>query len=189
MKVTFLDNDGVICLANNWGSRSKKRKLFLKKNPGFSKEINKLPVEYRFDNFDQKAIKVLNQIIEETDCEIVVSSDWKLHADLNELGEYYNSQGIIKKPIDITPKMEMFDPNSCDLFMWKGWLERKRITEIKKYLSQHPEITHWVAVDDLNMSHESNFNLGLDNFVLTPYSYEGIKQSGVKEKVLNFLVD
>jgi hypothetical protein len=28
---------------------------------------------------------------------------------------------------------------------------------------------------------------GLDNFVLTPRGYEGIKQSGVKDKILNFL--
>jgi hypothetical protein len=189
MKVMFLDNDGVICLSNNWGSRAKKRKRFMKENPHFSNEISKLPVKYRFDNFDKKAINVLNQIIEESDCEIVVSSDWKLHANLRELGEYYNSQGIIKRPIDITPKMEEFDLDSNDLFMWNRWLERKRILEIKKYLSEHPEVTHWVAVDDLNMSNESNGNLGLDNFVLTPRSLEGIKQSGIKEKVLRFLVD
>lgn len=189
MKVLFLDNDGVICLSNNWGSRTKKRKRFMKKNPHFSNEISKLPVKYRFDNFDQKAIKVLNQIINETDCEIVVSSDWKLHANLNELGEYYDSQGIVKRPIDITPKMEEFDPESNGLFMWKGWLERKRILEINKYLSKHPEVTHWVAVDDLNMSNDANQDHGLDNFVWTPKPLQGIKQCGIKEKVLKFLVD
>jgi predicted nucleotide-binding protein (sugar kinase/HSP70/actin superfamily) len=30
-------------------------------------------VKYRFDNFDKKAIKVLNQVLEETGAEIVVS--------------------------------------------------------------------------------------------------------------------
>jgi len=29
----------------------------------------------------------------------------------------------------------------------------------------------------------------IDNFVLTPKSSEGIKQSGIKEKILNFLKD
>jgi hypothetical protein len=28
---------------------------------------------------------------------------------------------------------------------------------------------------------------GLENFVLTPRSSEGIKQSGIKEKIINFL--
>ena len=189
MKVIFLDNDGVICLSSNWGTRAKKRKLFLSKNPEFSKEINKLPVIHRFDNFDKKAVSILNEIISETDCEIVVSSDWKLHATLEELQEYYESQGIIKKPIDTTPKMEEFDPETNGLYMWKGFLEAKRIVEIKKFITEHPEITHWVSVDDLDMSNSTkNRNLGLDNFVLTPRINEGIKQSGIKDKILKFLI-
>jgi hypothetical protein len=71
--------------------------------------------------------------------------------------------------------------------------------EIGHWLENHPEVTHWVAVDDLNMSaeflskyfskDESDENPGLSNFVLTPRSREGIKQSGVKEKILKFLTD
>jgi hypothetical protein len=34
---------------------------------------------------------------------------------------------------------------------------------------------------------ESWKDWGLDNFVLTPSSVEGIKQSGVKEKIIAFL--
>jgi hypothetical protein len=188
MKVLFLDNDGVICLSNNWGSRDNKLKKFKFKNPNVKLDVKKLPVEFRFDNFDLKAVKVLNEIIEKTDCEIVVSSDWKLHASLEELGDYYISKGISKKPIAITPKMEEFDPETNNLFMWKGWLERKRITEIKKFLEENKEITHWVAVDDLNMSNEFHRDLGLPNFVLTPKMTQGIKQSGIKEKILKFLL-
>jgi hypothetical protein len=33
----------------------------------------------------------------------------------------------------------------------------------------------------------SDTNPGLTNFVHTPRSYEGIKQSGIKDKVLNYL--
>ena len=62
MKVIFLDNDGVICLANNWGSRKKKRLNAVKKGI-ISDQIPyyDLPVEYRFDNFDEKAVKVLDR--------------------------------------------------------------------------------------------------------------------------------
>jgi hypothetical protein len=84
MKVIFLDNDGVICLSSNWGSRLKKQKK-LGYNPEFN-DNNQLPVEYRFDNFDVKAVKILNQILETTGAEIVVSSDWRLHGSLEELG-------------------------------------------------------------------------------------------------------
>jgi hypothetical protein len=66
--------------------------------------------------------------------------------------------------------------------------EKERILEIQKYLELHPEITHWVAIDDLNMSPEENQGHGLKNFVLTPRSNEGIKQSGIKEKLINYLI-
>jgi hypothetical protein len=187
VKVIFLDNDGVICLYSNWGGRSKKWSKYRSENTESSLLIKDAPVEIRFDDFDKKSIKILNEIINETGAEIVVSSDWKLHANLEELGDYYEAQGIIKRPIAITPNLHEFDPETNDLFMWKRLLERKRIVEINKYLELHPEITNWVAIDDLNMSPEMNGGIGLENFVLTPRSNEGIKQSGTKEKVLKFL--
>ena len=181
-KVIFLDNDGVICLAHNWGSRFKKQKRSIAETVS----DRDLPVEFRFDNFDQKAIKVLNSIIEQTDAEIVISSDWRTWATLEELGEFYLSQGIIKKPIALTPLMKDFDDNAFQLFWYKRWLERIRILEIQEWL-QNNQVDKWVAIDDLNMSRQFNGGYGLDNFVLTPRSTEGIKQSGIKEKILGFL--
>jgi hypothetical protein len=188
MKVIFLDNDGVICLSSNWGGRSKKWSRYRSENPESSKELKDAPVTVRFDDFDKKAISVLNEVLEETGAEIVVSSDWKLHADLEGLREYYESQSIIKKPIATTPNLYDFDPDSAGLYYWKGWKAKERILEIQKYLELHPEITHWVAIDDLNMSPEYNQGHGLKNFVLTPRSNEGIKQSGIKEKLINYLI-
>lgn len=192
MKVIFLDNDGVICLSYNWGGRKKKWSKYRSANPHSSKELKDAPVFVRFDDFDKKAIKVLNTIIEQTGVEIVVSSDWKLHANLEELGEYYESQGIIKKPIALTPNIQNCTVQG-NLFIWSPeWdLEQTRSIEIKQYLHNHPEVTHWVSVDDLDMSKngESWKDWGLDNFVLTPKSSEGIKQSGVKEKIIKFLND
>jgi len=195
MKVIFLDNDGVICLSNNWGGRSKKWAKYRSANPETSKLINVAPVDVRFDNFDTKAIRILNEILETTGAEIVVSSDWRFHANLEELGEYYLSQGISKKPIGVTKKL-----SECDVpenFIWsRHWeLEQSRSLEILQYLRDNPEVTEWVAVDDLNMgipqTHESwgemEMDWGLTNFVLTPKSIEGIKQSGIKEKIITFL--
>ena len=187
MKVIFLDHDGVICLSNNWGGRSKKWAKYRSANPDSSSILKEAPVHVRFDDFDKKSIRILNEIIDETDAEIVVSSDWKLHANLEELGEYYESQGIIKKPIATTPNLEDFDPETAGLYKWKGWLERNRILEINKFLESNTNITHWVSIDDLNMSPEYNQGHGLSNFVLTPKMSEGIKQNGIKEKVLKFL--
>jgi hypothetical protein len=47
MKVMFLDNDGVICLSNNWGSRNtKRRKAGLK----LSVPYLEIPVDIRCEN-------------------------------------------------------------------------------------------------------------------------------------------
>jgi hypothetical protein len=199
MKAIFLDHDGVICLSNNWGGRSKKWSKYRSANPDSSREKKDAPVFVRFDDFDKKAIKILNEIIEETGCEIVVSSDWRLHANLEELGDYYISQGIIKRPIAFTDIFEDIFPKEWNAFRFRADLELERSMEINHWLDNHPEITHWVAVDDLNMSleflskyfsdNESDKNPGLSNFVLTPKSSEGIKQSGIKEKIIKYLKD
>ena len=200
MKVLFLDNDGVICLSNNWGSRYKKAREYMIKNNisehAFMDE-RKRNVLVRFDDFDKKAIKVLNEIIEETGCDIVVSSDWRLHANLEELGYYYMKQGIIKKPIAFTDIFQDIFPKEWNAFRFRADLELERSMEIGHWLENHPEVTHWVAVDDLNMSSEflskyfsdgeSDKNPGLSNFVLTPKSSEGIKQCGIKEKIIKYL--
>ena len=191
MKVIFLDHDGVICLSSEWGGRRKKQMKW--EGIKLSMSMGDFPLEYRFDNFNQKAIKILNKIIEETGAEIVTSSDWKRWANLEEMGEYYESQGIAKKPIALTPNLGQCTWYNDQVWIWSPqWdLEMTRVIEIKQYLHDHPEITHWVAVDDLDMGKngEGWKDWGLDNFVLTPKGAEGIKQSGIKEKILKFLKD
>jgi hypothetical protein len=191
MKVIFLDHDGVICLSSEWGGRRKKQEKWGGRK--LSMSMGDFPLEYRFDNFNQKAIKILNKIIEETGAEIVTSSDWKRWANLEEMGEYYESQGISKKPIALTPNLGQCNWYNDKVWIWSPqWdLEMTRVIEIKQYLHDHPEVTHWVAVDDLDMGKngESWKDWGLDNFVLTPKGSEGIKQSGIKEKILKFLKD
>ena len=186
MKVIFLDHDGVICLSNNWGNRFKKQKDWGGRK--LSMTTLEMPVEYRFDNFDEKAVNVLNEILEETGAEIVVSSDWKRWATVEEMGEYYESKGIIKKPNAFTDSI-LYD--DYEDFPWhrKCELEQTRSLEIAQYLGLNTVITHWVAIDDLNMSlqSEGDKEWGLKNFVLTPINNEGIKQTGIKDKILNFL--
>lgn len=173
MKVIFLDHDGVICLAGEWGSRFK----------------NKEGLDSVFDRFNEKAIDVLNEIIEETDCEIVVSSDWRLYVPLEQMQELYRIRGIKKPPIDYTPEI--------DWSLHKGVKSASaRVIEINQWLDEHPEVTNWVAVDDMWMGITPNKlslrlqyqEWGLKNFVHTPHSYEGIKQSGVKDKIIKLLL-
>jgi hypothetical protein len=189
-KIIFLDHDGVVCLSDQWGSRFKKARKWMM-DEGLSEHAPNVvnektrPIHVRLDNFDEKAVKILNRILEETDAEIVVSSDWKLHATLEEMQELYRLYGVNKVPIAFTPRLEDFDPDSSGLFRWKGWLERARCLEIQHWLKEN-EVDTWVAVDDLNMSNEV-LRPGLDYFVLTPRSMEGIKQSGIADKIIKIL--
>jgi hypothetical protein len=196
MKVIFLDNDGVICLSTEWGNRYKKQKKWGGRKLSMSN--SEIPLPYRFDNFNKKAVEVLNSILVETNAEIVVSSDWRYYASLEELGDYYTEQGIIKKPISVTEIFKDIYPSEWTKLRSRAELELERSMEIQHWLNNHPEVSNWVAIDDLNMSVEflsnryssvdgSDSKPGLTNFVLTSKSSEGIKQTGIKEKVINYL--
>ncbi len=159
----------------------------------------KRPIEVRFDNFDDKAIKTLNQILEESNAEIVVSSDWKKYATLEEMGQYYEISGISKKPIAMTEFFTDLDKKDRIpiKFPWDytNRLEQERYFEITCWLEDNPEVSQWVAIDDLHLGNKvknSSYGSytrewGLTNFIWTPQSDQGIKQSGIKEKILKFL--
>lgn len=189
MNILFLDHDGVICLSKNFGSRFKKMG-----GKHFSRQdILDLDVSNRFDNFDEKAIKVLNRIIEKTDCEIVVTSDWRNWATLEELGKYYEEQGIIKKPMDFTPFIKDVDVPKDFKWLPHFDFEQERCLEIHDWLKKH-DVEKWVDLDDLhlgitviNPSGSGEKDWGLSNFVWCPSVYEGIKQSGIENKVYKFL--
>lgn len=199
MKVLFLDHDGVICLPKQWGSRMNKIMLYDSHTEPDDYNPNSYPVDVRFDDMDKNAVKVLNEIIQETGCEIVVTSDWRLEATLEEMGIYYENQGISKKPIDFTHSMsyEEYEQSRIDnTFKNYNYLyDEIRANEIRKYLSEHPEITHWVAIDDLDMRYYSRdytgeiiIPWGLKNFIKTRYN-EGLKQTNIKNKIIKFLLD
>ena len=184
MKVIFLDNDGVICLHAQWGGRKRKASKFSKLNPGVI-----VPVEHLFDDLDIKAVRILNKILIETGAEIVVSSDWKTKASLEELSHIYKLHGVIKSPIDFTPNFD-----SGVIYRTAKQLASDRCVEINMWLEAHPEVTKWVAIDDLDLSEKfgaisGNLHTGLKNFVHTTKQTEGIKQSGIKEKIIKFLKD
>ena len=174
--VIFLDFDGVMCLLDDFDSRSKKKLKYLKQFP-YTEETT-MPSHVKMDNFNKGAIDVLNSILEETDTEIVVSSDWKLYCSLDELKEMFAKYGVIKAPIDTTPNYPLAHNKQ---YYKKEELSQYRAIEIKNWLNTHPDVTHWVAVDDLDLSNS------LENFVLTARIREGIKQCGIKEKIVKYL--
>ena len=161
MKIIFLDHFGVMCLAEKHGRIHEKND-----NP----RPDEMRVHGKFDNFDHKAVKILNEILFKTDAEIIVSSDWKRWADLKEIEKFYISQGIIKKPIDITPELDNINN-----------IKEQRKIEILTWLKNKENISKWVAIDDMYLE-------GLNNFVWVSRTDEGITQKGIKEKMLSFLI-
>ena len=60
----------------------------------------------------------------------------------------------------------------------------------------HPEVTHWVAIDDMSLgkviytTYSKNpveRDWGLENFIHSNY-YMGLQQSGLKDKIMKYLI-
>lgn len=160
MKVIFLDIDGVLATNKEYGTN---RTKFQTKNS----EAKELNIPYPFNS---GCVEIFNEILKETDAKIILSSDWRLHWSLDELDKIFKFNGVIKSPEATT---------SFNKWKMSSSLELDRIMQIKNY-AHFGEITDWVAIDDLNLS-----DLG-DRFVKTKDS-EGLKQTGIKNKILKVL--
>lgn len=162
MKVLFLDHDGVMCTTKQFGSRFNKMKKWKRKEGN-----ENYPPYIKMDNFDKKAVKVLNEIIEATDCEIVVTSDWRIRLSLQELEILYHKYGVKKVPYDVIGH-----------FKTGSKLELNRFMEIKEWLGNNFPISYAI-VDDLKIPSP--------RFIHCPSEYEGIKKTGLKEKIIQIL--
>ena len=118
-------------------------------------------------DFDKDAVKNINDIISETDCEIVVSSDWKLWVDLSEMQSFYRRQGLIKTPIGYTPDKSSEIKSQDDL-------ARLRMEEITLWLENNKDVSTWVAIDDLDLRK-------LERFVFIEDTKIGMTKDSLRE--------
>ena len=125
MSVIFLDFDGVI-------------------NSEAFPTGNEHPRIY----FDTKLVTKVNDIIRDTDAKLVISSDWRRGRSINQLQDLLESYGCIGEIIDCTPQAEQV----VDTWVPITTLEEERVLEIQEWLSKHPGVTHWVSLDDLDLS-------------------------------------
>jgi len=91
-KIIFLDIDGVLATHLQFMMN---RTKFRKKYP----EANTLRIPYPFD---EGCVKIFNEIIEETGADIVLTSDWKLHWDLDEIDKIFKYNQVVKSPFTFT---------------------------------------------------------------------------------------
>jgi len=156
----FLDIDGVLATSHQFNSNRKKW------HPMFNC--------YRFD---EKCVKVFNSILDNVSgATIILSSDWKHHYSIEQMNQIFKWNSVNAVVTDVTPDLWGVK------FTALSQLEDCRADEILKYVHEH-EIQNWIAIDDLDLSPW----ISPEHFVRTPRVSEGIKQSGIKDKILNLL--
>jgi hypothetical protein len=165
-KFIYLDIDGVLCLGTELAQRTKYHEQL-----GWLYDLNK------------KAVSVLNKILDETQADIIISSDWKDHFTIKQLGDIFEYNGVKKRPIDVTVS---FHGKKLE------FLERDRVAEILDHVKTHkPDV--WVAIDDLDLRpwitgvYTSNPEKDYPNFVYCSRFYEGIKQTGKSNEIIKKL--
>lgn len=152
MKIIFLDHDGPMCTEPYWGSR------FVDNT--------------KFDKFDPLCVKALNYILKTyEDCEIVVTSDWRLYEDLDYMKQYYKDSSIEKSPIGYT---DVSRSEQSSLI--------KRGEEISKYIEDN-EISDYIVIDDLNLFRFFEPK----NFVFITEPRYGIARNHIIDEIINKL--
>lgn len=111
-----------------------------------------LPVRdtVRESDFAMAALGNLRSIVQQTAATIVLSSEWRRTESLrSSIAAVLKSQDI---PVfrDLTPIFHP-RPELQEVNLIVAWCER-RAREIGKWLKDHPEITSWVAIDDLDFA-------------------------------------
>jgi hypothetical protein len=164
-KIIFLDIDGVLATDKEFMTN---RTNFRKKYP----EMNELKVPYPWN---KGAVEVFNEILDVTDAEIVLSSDWKLHWDIDDLKKIFEWNGVKKRPIAVTNNEYTSISN----------LTMNRAAEIGDYVRDN-DLKNYVVIDDLNVGKYMGLTGDDDKFFMT-ISSEGIKKTGLKDRIIKKL--
>jgi hypothetical protein len=121
--------------------------------------------------WNEKCCNVLNEILNETGAEIVLSSDWRRHFNLEQLDEIFKMNNIVKSPIAVIDQ---------DKYRLSSRIDVDRIYQIDRFLKNN-SIKNWVSVDDLDLKSDL-----VINFVHVETEF-GLSANGVKEKLILFL--
>ena len=89
----------------------------------------------------------LQKICEETNADLVVSSDWKKHFTFNQLKRIFWHYGITAgRLVDITTHQDLWNKMS------RTSLDHERALEVAKWARDN-KISNWIAIDDLDLYH------------------------------------
>lgn len=133
----------------------------------FSQNIRRCNLAAVYFDWSKSAVTLLADILQESKAKIVISSDWrdegeyaiKMFLSVYGLDKYYYGlvdERILWRPTPRQQQAEKYFRSICP----EGEYFDSRASEIRDYLDLHPEVTSYVAIDDLRLGFPVN-----DHFV------------------------
>jgi hypothetical protein len=89
--------------------------------------------------------QALQKICDETNAELVVSSDWKKHFNIIQLRNIFQHYGVYTPIIDITTHQKLWNKLSRPSIEWE------RAAEITKWVKDN-KISNWISIDDMQLN-------------------------------------
>jgi hypothetical protein len=91
--------------------------------------------------------EALQKICDETNADLVVSSDWKMHFSFLQLKQIFFHYGITARVLDITTHQNLWNKMS------RTSLEHERALQVAKWAKDN-KISNWIAIDDLRLGEQ-----------------------------------
>jgi len=101
-------------------------------------------------DFWPSAMRALRFIVQKTEARIVLSSDWRKSDELKEGIQNAFEEHDIPALYSQTPDLDQATPGVIKTLHTS--FREKRCKEIRKWLRQHPKVTNFCAVDDVDLS-------------------------------------
>lgn len=162
MRVIFLDIDGVLALA---GDPSKRMNI---------REGLTTPYLWNIE-----ACEAFNEIVQQLNTYIVLSSDWRKHFSLPDIREVFDANNLDgNRVIGYTAYSKKYNHSTT-----RQELGLYRSDEINMWVTLHGlKSNQWVAIDDLPLS-----GIPKENFVRCVDAEKGILGTGIIDKIKTIL--
>lgn len=89
----------------------------------------------------------LQKITDETNAELVISSDWKKHFSFSQLKHIFHYYGIYAPVIDITTHQSLWNKMSSPPIEWE------RASQIVKWVKDN-KVSNWISIDDMKLNEQ-----------------------------------
>ena len=148
-KILFIDFDGVLNNRKHW----------------FLCAAGDIDYSNPSVHLSETLVRRLNAIVEQTNCDVVISSAWRYHHSLPDLKKFLKEKGFQygEKIIDVT----------------KSISPRNRENEVNEWLTRHSDVSKFAILDDVEFFFPETFP---EQFVQTNAD-DGLTENDVKRVI------